>query len=235
MRSPIACRCTWWSATMRIRRCATGSRRIIARRYRRAGAPDAPVSLEGFAGSAVRAYQFATTPPMGPVLLMANHELQSAPAPAREPRIPKLTMAAPPQRDVSAGRPAIVCERGVRTEQVCSGWSRWPRRCRRCSKPSAARLRAIANARWRTAAGRLWRRTSSSATSWLMRPLMAGTRAAVSDAGRAGSLPYYAGVGWAARSRGGRLASFTCSIGPMPKTKMAAPVRTMAAATTNAR
>ena len=88
---------------------------------------DEPVSLEGFAGSAIRAYQFAMTPPMGPVVLVANHELQSDPAPAREPRIPKLTMAAPPQGDsaavaeaarmlVNAERPAIVCERGVRTE-----------------------------------------------------------------------------------------------------------------------
>ncbi len=88
---------------------------------------DEPVSLEGFADSVVRAYQFATTPPMGPVLLVANHELQSNPAPPREPRIPKLTMAAPPQGDaaavdeaarllVEAERPAIVCERGVRTE-----------------------------------------------------------------------------------------------------------------------
>src|SRR5579875_1558388 len=51
---------------------------------------DEPVSLEGFADSAVRAYQFATTPPMGPVLLVANHELQSSPAPPREPRIPRL-------------------------------------------------------------------------------------------------------------------------------------------------
>ena len=89
---------------------------------------DEPVSLEGFASSAVRAYQIAMTPPMGPVLLVANHELQSNPAPPPNPRIPKLVLTAPPQGDsaavneaarllVNAERPAIVSERGVRSEE----------------------------------------------------------------------------------------------------------------------
>src|SRR5689334_13016793 len=41
---------------------------------------DAPASLQHFAESAVRAYRVATTPPMEPVLLMADMELQETPA-----------------------------------------------------------------------------------------------------------------------------------------------------------
>ncbi len=40
---------------------------------------DQPASLQHFADSAVRAYKVAMTPPMGPVLLVAHHELQSRP------------------------------------------------------------------------------------------------------------------------------------------------------------
>ena len=87
---------------------------------------DQPNSLGAFAESAVRAYKIATTPPMGPVLVVAHHELQSNPQPAVKPRIPKLTMTAPPQGDsaaveeaakwlVAAERPMIVAQRSART------------------------------------------------------------------------------------------------------------------------
>ncbi|HUI80905.1 MAG TPA: thiamine pyrophosphate-dependent enzyme [Bryobacteraceae bacterium] len=87
---------------------------------------DQPNSLGAFAESAVRAYKIATTPPMGPVLIVAHHELQSNPQPATKPRIPKLTMTAPPQGDdaavkqaaewlVNAERPLIVAQRSART------------------------------------------------------------------------------------------------------------------------
>src|SRR3984957_17636585 len=58
---------------------------------------DVPISLQHFAESAVRAYKIAMTPPMAPVLLVADSELQENPirADARL-SIPKLTLPAPP-------------------------------------------------------------------------------------------------------------------------------------------
>ena len=52
---------------------------------------DNPASLQHFAESSVRAYQFAMTPPMMPVVLAADGELQEDPiADPSELRIPKL-------------------------------------------------------------------------------------------------------------------------------------------------
>jgi acetolactate synthase-1/2/3 large subunit len=61
---------------------------------------DLPVSLGHFAESAVRAYKIALTPPMGPVVLIADSDLQEAGVadPARL-RIPRLTMTRPPAGD----------------------------------------------------------------------------------------------------------------------------------------
>jgi acetolactate synthase I/II/III large subunit len=89
---------------------------------------DQPYSLGAFAQTAVRAYKFAMTPPMGPVLIVANHELQSHPAPAQNPPIPKLVPTSPPQGEpgavaetarylVSADRPLIVAQRAARTPE----------------------------------------------------------------------------------------------------------------------
>src|SRR5260370_4805206 len=62
-----------------------------------------PVSLTHFAESAVRAYKIAMTPPMMPVALVADGDLQENPVPDGErPRIPKLTIPAPPQGDSGA-------------------------------------------------------------------------------------------------------------------------------------
>jgi len=87
---------------------------------------DAPQSVGAFAEAAVRGYKIAMTPPMGPVLIVASHETQTQPMPARAPRIPKLTMTAPPQGDtgavaeaakwlVAAERPLIMTQRHART------------------------------------------------------------------------------------------------------------------------
>ncbi len=87
---------------------------------------DQPYSLQAFAESAVWAYKIAMTPPMGPVLIVADYEIQS---PAYNPaglRIPKLVLTAPPAGDqaavkqtaewlVAAERPLIVAQRGART------------------------------------------------------------------------------------------------------------------------
>jgi acetolactate synthase-1/2/3 large subunit len=91
---------------------------------------DVPISLQHFAESAVRAYKIAMTPPMAPVVLVADSELQENPI--REDaglHIPKLTLPAPPQGDsgsvteaarllVQAENPAIVVDRAART-QAC--------------------------------------------------------------------------------------------------------------------
>ena len=88
---------------------------------------DLPASLQHFAESAVRAYKIAMTPPMMPVLLVADGALQEDPvSPEASLRIPKLTLAAPPQGDsaavaetarwlVAADSPVIVADRAART------------------------------------------------------------------------------------------------------------------------
>ncbi len=90
---------------------------------------DQPVSLPHFAESAVRAYKIAMTPPMMPVLLVLDHQLQEDPiSPEVTPRmrIPKLTLTSPPQGDsgavseaasllVNAQNPVIVADRAART------------------------------------------------------------------------------------------------------------------------
>ena len=88
---------------------------------------DQPASLQHFAESAVRAYKVATTPPMGPVLLSLDAELQENPvADAETLRIPKLSRVVPPVGDagaladaakmlVAAESPVIICDRLART------------------------------------------------------------------------------------------------------------------------
>ena len=88
---------------------------------------DAPASLTHFAESAVRAYKIAMTPPMMPIVLVADGDLQedAIPADARL-SIPKLTLAAPPQGEsgavaeaarmlVKAENPVIIADRAART------------------------------------------------------------------------------------------------------------------------
>jgi acetolactate synthase-1/2/3 large subunit len=68
---------------------------------------DETTNLERFAESALRAYQIALTPPMGPVLLAVDEELQEEPVTAKErPRIPALVRTSPPQGDSNAVREA---------------------------------------------------------------------------------------------------------------------------------
>jgi thiamine pyrophosphate-dependent acetolactate synthase large subunit-like protein len=88
---------------------------------------DVPASLQHFAESAVRAYKVAMTPPMLPVVLVADGGLQEDPVSPEAPlRIPKLTLASPPQGDagavaeaarllVAAENPVIVADRAART------------------------------------------------------------------------------------------------------------------------
>src|SRR5215467_1878016 len=88
---------------------------------------DQPASLQHFAESAVRAYKIATTPPMGPVFLALDAELQENPiADGQSLHIPKLAPVMPPQGDagaiaaaakmlVEAQNPVIICDRLART------------------------------------------------------------------------------------------------------------------------
>ncbi len=88
---------------------------------------DTPISLEHFAESAVRAYALASTPPMGPVLIVADSELQERPTRAGFTlRTPKLAASAAPHGDlaalgevarllVAADHPVIVADRAART------------------------------------------------------------------------------------------------------------------------
>jgi thiamine pyrophosphate-dependent acetolactate synthase large subunit-like protein len=66
---------------------------------------DTPVSLPHFAESSVRAYRIATTPPYGPVVIVADATLQEEGIPiAQRPRlrVPRLTPSAPPAADAGA-------------------------------------------------------------------------------------------------------------------------------------
>ncbi len=90
---------------------------------------DMPVSLGHFAESAVRAYKIAMTPPMGPAVIVIDAHLQEnpiAPEEASRLRVPRLTVATPPQGDsgavaeaarllVNARNPVIVADRAART------------------------------------------------------------------------------------------------------------------------
>jgi acetolactate synthase-1/2/3 large subunit len=88
---------------------------------------DLPISLNHFAESAVRAYKIAMTPPMMPVLLVADSELAENPIPAdTQLRIPKYAPVAPPQGDsgsvteaarmlVAAENPVLIVDRTART------------------------------------------------------------------------------------------------------------------------
>ncbi|HZU06381.1 MAG TPA: thiamine pyrophosphate-dependent enzyme [Chloroflexota bacterium] len=90
---------------------------------------DQPTSLQACAESLVRAYKIATTPPMAPVLVVLDAELQEAPiADEAALRIPRLTPAVPPQGDAGAVReaarllveaesPVILADRAVRTSE----------------------------------------------------------------------------------------------------------------------
>ena len=90
---------------------------------------DLPISLPHFAESAVRAYRIAMTPPMGPVVAVADSDLQErAVAEPAKLHVPKLTLVAPPQGEsgavqelarllVAAENPVLLADRAVRTAE----------------------------------------------------------------------------------------------------------------------
>lgn len=89
---------------------------------------DYPVSLQHYAESFMRAYTMSVTPPMAPVLIVADAELQEQPiADARDLRVPPLREVAPPvaSQDAlataaamlcNATAPVIVADRAVRSQ-----------------------------------------------------------------------------------------------------------------------
>ena len=88
---------------------------------------DQPGSLQHYSESAVRAYKIATTPPMAPILLSVDSEMQENPIPDRAAlHIPKLSRVAVPQGEagaiadtaqqlVKAESPVIIVDRLART------------------------------------------------------------------------------------------------------------------------
>jgi acetolactate synthase-1/2/3 large subunit len=88
---------------------------------------DTPISLQHFAESALRAYKIAMTPPRGPVLIVADSELQERAMEMPRPQMPKLSVPAPSQGDsasvveaarllVEAENPVIVLDRSARAQ-----------------------------------------------------------------------------------------------------------------------
>jgi thiamine pyrophosphate-dependent acetolactate synthase large subunit-like protein len=95
--------------------------RDFIRRYEK------PESLEAFAEQAVRLYGFAMQPPMLPVLMSVDFELQERALKGPGPRIPKLTVAKLPEADsngieeaarllAQAQNPLIIPERYAHTQ-----------------------------------------------------------------------------------------------------------------------
>ncbi|HSW82321.1 MAG TPA: thiamine pyrophosphate-binding protein, partial [Usitatibacter sp.] len=89
---------------------------------------DCPTSLQHFAESTVRAYKIATTPPMEPVLITADIDLQESAIHEDSLRIPKLARSRPAQGDraalaeaakwlVGAEHPVILADRCVRNQE----------------------------------------------------------------------------------------------------------------------
>src|SRR5215831_6247588 len=88
---------------------------------------DTPISLEHFAESSARAYKITMTPPMEPVLIVADSELQERPISEKDKlRVQRVTRTAPPQGDsaavsetarllVAAQNPVIIADRAART------------------------------------------------------------------------------------------------------------------------
>jgi thiamine pyrophosphate-dependent acetolactate synthase large subunit-like protein len=83
---------------------------------------DYPMSLTHFAESTVRAYKIATTPPMEPVLVTADIDLQEDPIHEDDLKVPRLTRSRPAQGDraalaeaakwlVAAEQPVIIVDR----------------------------------------------------------------------------------------------------------------------------
>ncbi len=88
---------------------------------------DCPVSLQHFAESTVRAYKIATTPPMEPVLITADIDLQESAIHEEDLRIPKLARSRPAQGDraalaeaakwlAAAENPVIIVDRCARNQ-----------------------------------------------------------------------------------------------------------------------
>jgi thiamine pyrophosphate-dependent acetolactate synthase large subunit-like protein len=89
---------------------------------------DYPMSLQHFAESTVRAYKIAMTPPMEPVLINADMDLQEEAIHEENLRIPKLARSRPPQGErgalaeaarwlVAAQAPVIIADRCARNQE----------------------------------------------------------------------------------------------------------------------
>jgi thiamine pyrophosphate-dependent acetolactate synthase large subunit-like protein len=89
---------------------------------------DQPASLQHFAESTVRAMRMAMTPPMAPVLIACDMELQEEPAGTEKLTIPSFKLATPPQADASAlaeaakmlaaaQNPLIIADRAARSQE----------------------------------------------------------------------------------------------------------------------
>src|SRR5262249_17567815 len=97
----------------------------FVRNFTKGDAP--PISLDPFAESAARAYKITMTPPMDPVLIVADSELQERPLADKDKlRVQRVTRTSPPQGDsgavteaarllVAAQTPVILADRAART------------------------------------------------------------------------------------------------------------------------
>jgi acetolactate synthase-1/2/3 large subunit len=86
---------------------------------------DTPISLQHFAESAIRAYKIMMTPPMAPVLLVADSDLAETKIESEAAlRIPKLTLPAAPQGEAAAVEAAAKLLVGAENPALFAGRSR---------------------------------------------------------------------------------------------------------------
>ena len=89
---------------------------------------DEPKTLAGFADSIMKAYKIAMTPPLGPVLVVLDEQLQEKAIAETNLRVPRLSPTQPPQGDagsvaeaakllVNAQSPLITAQRAARTAE----------------------------------------------------------------------------------------------------------------------
>jgi len=83
---------------------------------------DNPISMAGWADAAVRGYRIALTPPYGPVAVVIDEHRHVAPMPPNIP-VPKFSMPAPPQGDMSAVREAAKLLVAAQNPVIITGMS----------------------------------------------------------------------------------------------------------------
>ena len=83
---------------------------------------DAPLSLQHFSESMARAYKIATTPPMGPVVVIIDGHLQEAEMGSQAPTIPGVAPTVPPRNGSIRRSAAAAVSSSTAIDSPPPGW-----------------------------------------------------------------------------------------------------------------